>query len=427
MKPKNHVLRLVTPSFGALFVAVALTGGSPATGATNPPAPIVAAPDAPSNAGSRRNFAELLALSNLVINPKIISPTDGGDVTIGVEYSYNSGVMHLPPIGRTDVELSVRSEGLIVVEEDKSPNRLLTHGLRLSVVNLWPSRRIEGPASDNQRRLFRHVQDNYFQDWGELADERTKAKAGSAKESLRHDMDAFFGKARAELAPYGALEGDVSRRKWYVTGLVGDTDRVEWQEKFLEKLIKPRFVFLSFDLEANAETDQTFSEVQLVGQGLLRGKILMDWLDRPFAWLRRSLSPVRPDDDGDRPVNYLNRNGGPHFWAGAGIVDPSNVEARQMLVGDENPFARAHAGVSYRTEVYSGSTAERCVSLELLWRYYHEFDAPTAIRSRDLDNTSYFKATLLFPGNYFLEYTDGKLPLDVEGASTVSVGWRYNF
>jgi hypothetical protein len=83
--------------------------------------------------------------------------------------------------------------------------------------------------------------------------------------------------------------------------------------------------------------------------------------------------------------------------------------------------------VSYRTEIYSGSSPSRSLALELSWRYYHEFDAPGPLRSQDLDNTSYFKATLLFPGNYVLEYTDGKLPLDIEGSSTVSLGWRHNF
>ncbi len=378
--------------------------------ADDPPAPVMEEKVAPSLAGF------LGFSSNLVINPKVITPTDGNGTTFGLDYHYGRRVLTLLQAGRTDVDFSVHSEGLVVVEAEKSPHRLLTHGLRLSLVDLWPSERLRTPASDAQRALFRSVKDTYVQPWEELAGELKKAKTSGQKDSIRAEMDDLLGKAQAELAAYGTLEGDTATRKLYLSGH-GNTPRQEWEEVFLKQLIKPRFVFLSLDLDGNAETDQNFQDVQLVGQAQLRGKVLMDWLDAPFALLRGSR----------QAVSHLNRNGGPYFWGGVAIVDPSSAETRQALVGNDDAFGRAQFGVSFRTEVFSGSSPSKCVALELSWRYYHEFNAPAAIRNNQLDHTSYFKATLLFPGNYFLEYTDGKLPLDVESSSTVSVGWRYNF
>ena len=112
---------------------------------------------------------------------------------------------------------------------------------------------------------------------------------------------------------------------------------------------------------------------------------------------------------GGPPKSWLNRDGGPHFWGGVGVVDASQNDARAGLTTAHQTFTRAHFGVWYRTEIFAISEAES-VALELLWRYYHEFDAPGPIRAAKLEDTSYFKGTVLMPGNYFIEYATGKLP-----------------
>ncbi len=409
---------LVIWFFGTAPSAVAQPEVPTTPGATNAAPRVALEPPAPTErVKALPNVSNFLGLSNLTINPKVIARTDEGDPTVGVEYKYERRLFPVMQARRTDVDFFIHSEGLIVAQEEKSPNRLLTHGVRLSAIDLWPSKRMTGAASDQQRALFRSIKRNYSQPWEELAPVLKQAKTAAEREGISAEMQSLLGKAQAELASFGTLRGDLEAETWAMTGH-GNTPEVEWEEFMLEMLVQPHFVFLSFDVDADAETDQTFSDVQLVGQAQLRGKFLVDWFDKPFALLR----------GGQPPVSHLNRNGGPLFWGGAGIVDASGVETRKALTGsgDEN-FARAHFGVSYRTELFSGSSPARCVALELSWRYYHEFDAPAALRSQNLDDTSYFKATLLFPGNYFLEYTDGKLPLDVEGASTVSVGWRHNF
>ena len=124
--------------------------------------------------------------------------------------------------------------------------------------------------------------------------------------------------------------------------------------------------------------------------------------------------------------NWLNRDQGPHFWAGISVVNASENDARTALTSDHKTFPRLNLGAQYRTELFSISET-KSVALELNWRFYYEFNAPQPIKDAELDLTSYFKATVLFPGNIFIEYTDGKLPTDVEGGSTVAAGWRYNF
>jgi hypothetical protein len=67
------------------------------------------------------------------------------------------------------------------------------------------------------------------------------------------------------------------------------------------------------------------------------------------------------------------------------------------------------------------------VAIELEWRYYGEIAAPQAIADADQERTSWFRGSLLFPGDVLLEYTDGRQPLDLTGGSRLFVGWRYSF
>ena len=229
-------------------------------------------------------------------------------------------------------------------------------------------------------------------------------------------MSRLFDSAALSLREVGPLHADVKTQTWNITSKGKEKD---WHNVLTNYPYRP--LFLSADLDGNLEHDQSLTNVQFVGSAQIRGKVLSPIFDFPFSLIRR----VTGNDTGE-PKNWLNRAGGPYFWGGIGYVESSENDGRQAITTEHKVFPRIHAGVFYRTEVF-GTSEANSMALELSWRYYHEINAPKAIRQADLDHTSYFKATLLFPGNYFLEYTDGKLPLDVEGASTVSVGWRHNF
>jgi hypothetical protein len=369
----------------------------------------------------------------LEINPKVIAETEGKGTTVGLQYKYDRQITQGGFFKQTDVELRVHSEGLIVAQHEKSPNRLLTHGLRLSVIDLWPSGR-KGDLNQflQQSNFNNRVLTNYFRPWSRAlnrlkilksqdpnqiaADRRldwTNAMNEAAEKATL--MPLYVQGARDALREYGELRVDEGEGTWQLTDKKGHWQ--DFRDVVMDRVFRERVVFLSFDLEGDAETDQTFADVQLVGGARLSGKILFPLLDYPFQMLRSGGGP---------PKNWLNQNGGPTFWGGVSLVDASGNDSRKALTTEHENFTRAHVGLFYRTEVYS-TTASDAVALELEWRYYHEFNAPAPLRSRHLDDTSYFRAALLFPGNYFLEYTHGKLPLDLVTSTAVSVGWRHNF
>jgi len=395
----------------ARIFALCLALESSAIHAANPPAP---AP-APDPAASGLNLGSILSFAQgLEINPKVVTETGGGSgTTVGLDYKFDRGttLMAIGPADATDVAFAFKSSGTILAEPDKIPNNLFTHTLRLSLINLWPSDSVpDDSAAAKADKIRNAALARKFDNWQKLAGASQRTEAEEA------EMNRLVHSAAVSLREVGPLRADYGDQSWNITSKGKEKD---WASALKDYPYRP--LFLSADLDGNLEHDQSLTNVQFVGSAQIRGKILSSIFDVPFQLIRR----VTGNDTGE-PKNWLNRAGGPYFWGGVGYVESSENDARQSITTDHKIFPRAHAGVSYRTEIF-GTSEANSVALELSWRYYHEFDAPKAIRSRHLDHTSYFKATLLFPGNYFLEYTDGKLPLDVEGASTVSVGWRYNF
>jgi hypothetical protein len=522
----------------------------------------------PKLSGFVEGFRQLLD-TNLTISLKGLSATDGDKTTFGVEYKFAPKLItrDLGPSGLTAFSLSVRSEGLVTFDSKKSPNRLLTHGIRLSIDNLLSSRftappanvveagkivlddqrkwavlqaRISNPATskDEVERLKAQAQEVVDQAnvklgrlrvpqvtpgstnlpgttpnlWyvhqadlkGANAADRTygqgaiawpPGKSDSAFVSLlspevrKHlgtsvpalevlglvtEDHAAWLKLSQEAAKPGVSEDDRARLRseqqrllehakdqlrqgrlpevvvgaaelrgtgpsdWYFriaelqtlalpdselgggpgVGLArsGTREYVPLTEVLARNYVHTSPLLLSWDLDGNLETDQTFTDMQWVGSTQARLLLVRDWFDKPFALIRGY----------DVPRDPHNRLGGPYLYGGIGIVDPSSNEARKNLLGSENEaFLRAHAGVNFRTELIE--MAGMLVSLELDWKYYHEFDAPRLIQEKHLEDTSYFRAALLFPKGLFIEYTDGKLPLDLVNSQTVAAGLRYSF
>ncbi len=339
----------------------------------------------------------------LEINPKLITPLDGEGTSIGVEYKYENGLKRYALRGDRDIALSLLSQGLVAVDPDRVPNDVFTHSVRLSVIDLWPRQpAVDSAAARHNALLKERINTLYFDPW-------TRELERSQPDPNK--LNEYVDGAARELADYGRLEADAATQNWFLHD--ASEKRTNWDNAL--KRMKERTLFLAFDLSADLEHDQALTNLQFAGSALLRGKLLVPYLDFPFELLR-----------GGPPKNWLNRDRGPHFWAGISVVNASENEARQALTSEHETFPRLHLGAQYRTELFSISDT-KSVALELNWRFYYEFDAPEPVEDAELDRTSYFKATVLFPGNLFLEYTDGKLPADVEGGSTVTAGWRYNF
>jgi hypothetical protein len=357
------------------------------------------------------NAAEWLGIAKgLQVEPKMIAATDGSGSTFGLEYRFQKELQRGVLSGKTDLSFSLHSEGLIGADTDVNYNKLLTHGLRLSILDIFPRKDIEDTNRiAEHQRLVRTINYKYYHPWLELA----KEKPNDTTELKRAEL---FDAARTELEPFGELKvGGPENDQWLVQDERGQ--REGFVNVLYDRVVKRRIVYLAADLNADAETDDRFDDLQLVGSVGARAKFDVPQLDFIFEKLRHGGGP---------PKNFLNRKGGPYVWGGIGLVDPSNNDRRRAVAREDDVFPRAHFGLFYRTEVFS-MDAEKAVGLELTWRYYHEFSAPRGIRDENLDRTSYVRVTLLFPKNLFVEYTSGKLPLDVESSETVMGGWRYNF
>jgi len=368
------------------------------------------------------NLSSLLGLSsNLTVNLKGLTGTDKTNTTFGIEYDFKRNVLtNILGSKQRFLDLDIHSSGLIAFDAKKSPNHLLTHGLRASVINLWPDTLLTGADATKAQTTANQLTTQFFLlRWAPQQQIWKNDKNSVAGKAARQEMTKIVNEATAYLKeaelPYKRIEPDDENQFWYVSDGSGHRARVD--NVTANNTVKPSLLFLAWDVDADAETDQTFDDVQLVGSTQLRAILKPDWFDLPFALIRGYKTPR----------DFRNRNAGPYFYGGASIVDASKNDSRQAITaGADDVFTRAHFGIGYRAELLP-VTDKSVIALELQWRYYHEFNAPAAIRQRNLEDSSYFKATLLFPGNVFIEYTDGRLPLDVEGASTIGLGWRYQF
>lgn len=368
------------------------------------------------------NLSSLLGLSsNLTVNLKGLTGTDKTNTTFGIEYDFKRHVVtNLFGSKQRFLDLDIHSAGLIAFDAKKSPNHLLTHGLRASVINLWPDTLLKGDTATKAQTVARDLTAKFFLNrWSPQQETWKKDKNSEAGKKARAEMTRIVNEATSYLKeadlPYKRIEPDDENQFWYVSDSSGHRVRVD--NVTANNTVKPSLLFLAWDVDADAETDQTFDDVQFVGSTQLRAILKPDWFDLPFALIRGYKTPR----------DFRNRNAGPYFYGGVSIVDASKNDSRQAITGGvDDVFTRAHFGIGYRAELWA-LTETKSLALELQWRYYHEFNAPVTIRQRNLEDSSYFKATLLFPGNVFIEYTDGRLPLDVEGASTIGLGWRYQF
>ncbi len=349
-------------------------------------------------------------LQGLEINPQFVTSPDNKGSTFGISYQYNRDIVAFPNSLVGDLGVSLHSDGLFLADRKTIPHNVFTHSIRFSWIDILPpklgaSSALADAAVKTLAKQLGHEEDS----WADTTDPGQK--------------NAIFNEARKDFQPYGDLT--VQQGQWYAKDKTGREQPLDNYLQGLRKLT-PRAVFLSADLNGDIEHDQSLTNLQFVGGTEVRGKLIYPIFDWPFSIIRKIMS------GGDGQIkDWHNLAGGPDFWGGVGIVDGSHNDARKAVTTEHELFPRANAGVYYRNELWGLSETES-LALELNWSFYYEFNAPSAIRAKHFDTTSYFKATLLLPftakmGNAFVEYAVGRLPVDVSNGQTVSVGWRYNF
>lgn len=370
---------------------------------------VVRAQDEPPPATTSSRFADLLGLAkSLHLEPKVIEGTGSGDTTLGVAYRYERRLGSLS--GGRDFDLHLESRGLLVADPELSPERRLQHRLRLSVIDL-----LGDSASDYERQ-------------------RDPAN-GEVWRWQHARLDAEHQRLRGLYRQWTASEDDGERgtllaqaqQLWRDrTGGVIHVVDGKWVE--IERAIEPVIDevqqstsdFLTLTADIGVESDQRFRDVQVVGGVQLRGKfgLLGAPLERLFELTRGYAAPI----------DYRNHDAGPYLWAGLEAVDASANESREALVtSSDEQFLRVGLGAFYRNELLDlGQRGDpQPVGLELEWRYYFELDAPQAIEQAGFDQTSWFRARLLLPGDLVVEYTDGRQPLDLADSSTLFVGFQF--
>ena len=179
---------------------------------------------------------------------------------------------------------------------------------------------------------------------------------------------------------------------------------------------------------AKYESNQDFSETQLAygldGTYAIRGNQPEHWLSRwnvfdcPFALLRLLLDT----DEEYRGETFSRGTALPSLQLGLDLVDPTDNSAREAL-GEDDPFPR------FRSKIEVNSLVGRYEGTELRgrmgWRFFSELGAPSAIEDADLDEFSYFYVALDLPKGWFVSYSTGELPLDVDDDDVFELGFRY--
>ena len=350
-------------------------------------------------------------LEGLDIKPQIISAADGKGSTFGLGYNYDRELVGFSNSLAGDLSVKFHSDGIYLADPKSIPNNVFTHSLKLTWIDILPPK---FDSTDSQAVHLQKVQANRLaHEYDQWQDETDAAK-----------KDAMFYEAAKEIRGNNKLV--VKANQWFVTGTNGQVD----VDTYLQQLrkITPRAVFLSADIGGDIEHDQRLNNVQYVGDVGVRSKLIHPIFDFPASLIRRALGSNK--DGNGAILDYRNLGGGPYVWGGMGVVDASQNAARKAITMEQTTFPRANLGAFYRTELY-GISESQSVALELNYSLYYEFGAPAAIRARNLELTSYFKATLLLPviksGDAFVEYSVGQLPVDLTDGQTISAGWRYSF
>lgn len=347
----------------------------------------------------RRDFTDFVE-----IEPTTVSSAAGDMTTAAIKYK----IEHL----FEGADLYLKSEGVLTADAQLAPTRGLEHKLRWTL-DLLPDR---GSRKDYTmtRRQGQELYTSFRREGLLYRNEPELAEVSKlyAEWTLASDQDKP-----------GLLKE--ARRLWQeiAPGRAFPVDEDTWPEldrataglaPWLDETGKWR-AWLEFD--AGAETDQDFDDVQFVGgaEAKLKLPILGKPLDWFCGWLR----------GGNQVVKLANLNRGPYLWVGIDAVDASENESRKMITGGvDDDFLRARAGAYYRNELWSSDDGKKTIDLEAEWLLYHELDAPSSIEAADLDTTSFVRVALTYD-DFFVEYRDGRQPLDLQGESAVFVGFRF--
>lgn len=185
-------------------------------------------------------------------------------------------------------------------------------------------------------------------------------------------------------------------------------------------------LFFDFSLQANLESNQDFTMKNYVYSANL-GIDIKAWnrnstlaqlniLDWPFA-IARWLTGT---DDNISPLG----SSFPTLLFNISYVDPSSDPLRKSL-NETKKYPRFGFEAAFKTLVSRTLGGELFASADL--RYFKEFGASQVIGNFNLDNSFYFVIELRQEDGFFVSYTTGNLPYDLQTNDVYAIGFNYNF
>lgn len=320
--------------------------------------------------GPLKRFADTVRINFNVFE------VEGGDSSLGLSWEYkkslSSYTFQEDSAIHTGLDIGLDSRGNLAFDAEVNPKDFLEIDLSLSVIRSQGG--VIRRATPAQARKFMDV---------------AKGLAGLSEKELANSQ-----LNRDLIQDIRSL----MNTQWY-TEVSGDVG-YETDQKFNNQQL--RFgSHLALDVKAWNSND-------------LLAKLNV--LDYPFALTRW----LAGNEDNWRPSGAAL----PTFLAGIDYVTPTENELRSAA-GDTSDFFRFKAEISYRSLVADIFGAPTFFEANL--RYYKEINPSGQIEAASLDKQTLFTMALLFPRDFYISYSEGKLPFDLADEQVFSMGFKIGF
>jgi len=243
---------------------------------------------------------------------------------------------------------------------------------------------------------------------------------------VNYNWSQFFGgviKSKDDTAIYSRL--NVLRRKLSNIKDMQSNEAIALWAEFGNNLLLSNQFYYSIEPKFSFESNQDFSKTQFV-EGLTIDLGAKAWktnnplsywniFDYPFALMRLITGTDKEFTiyGSTIPTVQLNFD----------YVVPSTDSTRKSLIGNTNPFPRIKFETSFRTFITRVKTEN--IFFNANYRFYHEVNAPEAIRKANLSSDSYFVMALQSTSGFYVSYSTGKLPFDARNDKVYSIGFNY--
>jgi hypothetical protein len=200
----------------------------------------------------------------------------------------------------------------------------------------------------------------------------------------------------------------------------------EWRQ-FNENLQLTDQYYVGIDGSLQLENTQDFSSKQWA-YGIRLGLGAKGWSenstlayfnipDYPFALLRMILGNEKTFQPDGATI--------PVFLARLDYIRPYNDLQRSSLTENEKGYARFSIETGFRTLIAEFKT--HSIFFNADFRFFKELNAPSEVKFAGLGQQTYFVASVTSSKGFFVSYTTGRLPFDLQSDQVYALGFQYKF